>query len=109
MPLTAIKVQQAKPKEKPYKLSDGQNLFLYVHPNGGRYWRYRYHWQGKEKTLAIGIYPDISLAEARERRDEARKLKARNIDPGEFKQEQKRQVALEILCGQFMNPFPPKI
>lgn len=95
MPLTAITVQQAKPKEKPYKLSDGQNLFLYVHPNGSKYWRYRYNWHGKEKTLSFGIYPDISLAEARERKDEARKLKARGIDPGEFKQEQKRQAALE--------------
>lgn len=95
MPLTAIKVQQAKPKEKPYKLSDGQNLFLYVHPNGGKYWRYRYNWQGKEKAVAFGIYPDVSLSEARERRDEARKLKARGVDPGEFKQEQKRKAILE--------------
>ncbi|MEJ0010615.1 MAG: Arm DNA-binding domain-containing protein [Alphaproteobacteria bacterium] len=56
-------------------------MFLLVHPRGSKYWRYRYNWQGKEKTLALGIYPDVSLAEARERRDEARKLKARGVDP----------------------------
>lgn len=92
MALSDIKVRNAKSKAKPYKMLDSDNLFLHVHPNGGKYWRYRYRWLEKEKTLSLGTYPDITLAEARMRRDQARRLKARDIDPSEFKKEQKREM-----------------
>ncbi len=67
MPLTNIAVQKAKPKSKPTKLFDGGGLFLLIQPGGGKWWRYKYRFAGKEKLLALGSYPDVSLAEARER------------------------------------------
>ncbi|CAI2501310.1 Putative prophage CPS-53 integrase [Serratia proteamaculans] len=89
MALTDAKIRAAKPDEKPYKLADSGNMFLLVHPNGSRYWRLRYRFLGKEKTLALGVYPETSLSEAREKRDEARKLIANGIDPCEQKRIQK--------------------
>lgn len=68
MALTDAKIRAAKPDVKPYKIPDTGNMFLLIHPNGSRYWRLRYRHQGKEKTLALGVYPDISLSEAREKR-----------------------------------------
>lgn len=64
--LTDTKVRQAKPAPKAYKLFDGSGLFLHVQPNGARYWRLKYRIDGKEKLLALGVYPEIGLAEARE-------------------------------------------
>lgn len=89
MALTDAKIRAAKPDEKPYKLADSGNMFLLVHPNGSRYWRLRYRFLGKEKTLALGVYPEVSLSEAREKRDEARKQIAANIDPCEQKRVKK--------------------
>ncbi|WP_176595382.1 integrase arm-type DNA-binding domain-containing protein [Sphingobium sp. 15-1] len=83
MGLTAVAIKAAKGRDKPYKLTDGDGLFLYVTPNGGRYWRMNYRHLGKQKTLAFGVYPDTGLADAREQRDAARKLLARGEDPGE--------------------------
>ncbi len=83
MALTDIKVRTAKPTDKQYKLTDGNGMHLLVHPNGSRYWRLQYRYGGKQKMLALGVYPDVSLADARARRDEARKLLANGIDPGE--------------------------
>ena len=85
MPLTAIAVSQAKAKDKPYKLYDGKGLFLLINPKGGKYWRFKYRFGGKEKTLALGVYPDLSLAKAREKRQEARERVADDIDPGVVK------------------------
>ena len=85
MPLTAIGVSQAKAKDKPYKLYDGKGLFLLINPKGGKYWRFKYRFGGKEKTLALGVYPDLSLAKAREKRQEARERIADDIDPGVVK------------------------
>ena len=65
MPLTATAAKEAKPKEKPYKLSDEKGMFLLVNPSGSKYWRLKYRFGGKEKTLALGVYPEVSLAEAR--------------------------------------------
>lgn len=73
MALTDAKIRAAKPTDKAYKLTDGTGMFLLVHPNGSRYWRLRYRILGKEKTLALGVYPEVSLSEARTKRDEARK------------------------------------
>ena len=82
MALTAIGVKQAKPKQKPYKLSDEKGLYLLVNPKGAKYWRLKYRFASKEKTLALGVYPDVSLARAREMRQEAREQLADGIDPG---------------------------
>ncbi|MFT4058465.1 MAG: integrase arm-type DNA-binding domain-containing protein [Legionella sp.] len=93
MALTDAKARTAKAKEKPYKLSDEKGLFLYVTTNGSKYWRLKYRFQGKEKLLALGVYPDVSTALAHERRDDARKLLAMDIDPGEHKKVMKTAAA----------------
>ncbi len=72
MKLNARQVDTARPKEKPYKLSDGGGLYLLVNPNGSRYWRMKYRVSGKEKLLALGVYPEVTLADARVKRDEAK-------------------------------------
>ncbi len=87
--LTATAVKQAKPKPKPYKLADGGGLYLHVKPNGTKAWRFNYRFNGKQKTLAIGVYPDISLKAARDKHKEARENLANGIDPNSAKQAQK--------------------
>ncbi|EBR3159211.1 tyrosine-type recombinase/integrase [Salmonella enterica] len=89
MKLNARQVETAKPKDKPYKLADGGGLYLLVNPNGSRYWRLKYRVAGKEKLLAIGVYPEVTLADARARRDEAKRGIAGGIDPNEAKREEK--------------------
>ncbi len=89
MPLTDIKVKSAKPTDKAYKLTDGGGMYLLVKPNGSKYWRLKYRFVGKEKMLSIGVYPDVSLADARQKRDEARKVLAAGGDPGEVKKADK--------------------
>ncbi len=95
MPLTDVTVRTAKPKSKPYKLSDGGGLFLLVQPSGGKWWRYKYRFTGKEKLLALGGYPDVSLADVRERHSQARKALAAGNDPGEVKKEAKRLAVIK--------------
>ena len=85
MPLTDSAIKTAKPQDKPYKLADGLGLYLLINPNGSRLWRIKYRVEGKEKTLSLGAYPDLSLVKARQRRTEARELLADGIDPGEQK------------------------
>jgi len=87
--LTVVQIKNAKAPGKPQKLSDGGGLYLLVKPNGGKYWRLKYRFAGVEKVLALGVYPDISLSNARERRDEARKLLANSTDPNTVKKAQK--------------------
>jgi integrase len=94
MSLSDAKVRNAKPRAKPYKISDGEGMFLLVNNTGSKYWRLKYHFAGKEKLLALGVYPDVSLADARDRRAEARKTLAVGIDPGQKKQEAKRQTVI---------------
>lgn len=89
MTLTDIKVKTAKPKDKPYKLADGGGMYLLINTNGSKYWRMKYRFAGKEKMLSIGVYPDVTLADAREKRSEARKLLAAGGDPGEAKRKKK--------------------
>jgi integrase len=90
--LSDTAVRKAKPEAKPYKMADGGGMYLEVMPNGSKYWRLKYRFAGKEKRLALGVYPDITLAAARGRRDDARKLLANGSDPGAVKQAQKRQA-----------------
>ncbi len=82
-PLTATKIDKAKPETKQKKLFDGGGLFLLIAPSGGKWWRFKYSFSGKSKTISFGTYPEISLAQARERREEARKLLANGVDPSE--------------------------
>lgn len=88
--LSDAKARNAKPKSKPYKLSDGEGLFLVVMPSGSKYWRLKYFFNGKENLLALGVYPEVSLSDARERRANTRKLLAAGKDPAEVKRETKR-------------------
>lgn len=89
MALTDAKLRNLKIKEKPYKTSDYDGLYVLTNPSGSRLWRFKYHYKAKEKLLSIGSYPEISLLEARAIRDEARKQVANGIDPNEVKRERK--------------------
>lgn len=89
MKLNARQVDAAKPREKAYKLADGAGLYLEVVPSGSRYWRMKYRFNGKEKRIAFGVYPAVSLAQARALRDEAKKKLAEGIDPSFAKKEEK--------------------
>jgi integrase len=94
MPLSATAVTNAKPRGKPYKLSDERGLYLLVTTKGQRYWRFKYRFGGKEKSLAFGVYPDVGLADAREKRDAARKVVAAGLDPAaQRKQEEAEKRA----------------
>ncbi len=82
MPLTDVRARTAKSGEKAYKLADEKGLSLLVHPNGSKYWRLKYRHAGKEKQLALGVYPEVTLAQARELTLEARVLLKAGNDPG---------------------------
>lgn len=83
MPLTDTAVRNTKPGVRPIKLFDERGLYLEVSPNGGKWWRLKYRFDNKEKRISLGVYPDVSLKDARNRRDEARKLLASGVDPSE--------------------------
>jgi integrase len=94
MTLSAIACARAKPRDKIYKLFDEKSMYLLVHPNGSRYWRMNYRFAGKARTLALGVFPEISLAEARELRTEARRLLREGLDPSAHKREMRARKAL---------------
>jgi hypothetical protein len=96
--ISEIRVRSAKAAEKPYKLTDARGLYLQVMPNGSRYWRFNYRFDGRQKTLAMGTYPDVPLVRARERLHEARKLLAEGIDPGAVKQAVSRDFESVAPC-----------
>jgi hypothetical protein len=81
MPLKDTTVRNAKPSAKPRKLSDGGGLYMLVQPTGSKLWRLAYRFAGTQKTLALGVYPTVSLEDARRHRDDAKKLLARSVDP----------------------------
>lgn len=113
MALTDLACRTAKAKDKPYKLADERGLYLLVTAAGGRLWRIDYRFEGKRKTLTFGAYPDVRLADARERRDEARKLLASGIDPAEYRKATKAQRAsasantFEAVAREWYAKFAP--
>ncbi|BEJ33353.1 tyrosine-type recombinase/integrase [Citrobacter freundii] len=100
MKLTIKAVGAAKPREKPYKLADGNGMFLLVNPNGSKYWRLKYYFNGKEKLLALGVYPEVSLTEARERTQQARRMLRDGLDPI-----QERRSLEAIESGNYVPSF----
>ena len=97
MALTDTKVRSAKPEEKEYSLVDGDGMFLLIHPNGSKYWRFRFRFGGKQHLMAFGVYPETSLADARQKREEARRLVAAGVDPREHKRAVKEEQAKEVV------------
>jgi len=100
MPLTATAIRNTKPADKPIRLFDGGGMYLEVSPAGGRWWRLKYRFVGKEKRLSLGVYPEVSLAEARSRREDARKLLAAGVDPSDQRKAAKREAE-----GREINSF----
>ncbi len=100
MPLTATAIRNTKPADKPIRLFDGGGMYLEVSPAGGRWWRLKYRFVGTEKRLSLGVYPEVSLAEARSRREDARKLLAAGIDPSDQRKAAKREAK-----GREINSF----
>lgn len=94
MTLTHRDCQNAKARDKAYRISDGAGMYLEIMPSGSKYWRLKYRWLGKEKRLALGVFPVVSLADAREKREAARKLLARDVDPSATKKMEKRQTLI---------------
>lgn len=110
MALNDMKVRNAKAKEKFYKLTDGDGLYLHVTEKGGKLWRFRYRFDGKEKLLALGSYPEITLLDARQRRDEARRQLAHGIDPGAVRKAQKQakvesSETFEVIAREWHDRF----
>jgi integrase len=91
--LSDTKIRNAKAREKPYKLFDVEGLFLLVHPKGGRWWRQRYHWSGKEQLLSLGTYPEVTLALARSKSEAVRKLIAAGVNPSDQREKEKVERA----------------
>ena len=89
MPLTDVFIRSLKPLEKPYKHFDSGGLHIHVTPNGSKLWRMSYRFDGKGKILSFGEYPTVSLKDAREKREEAKKLLAQGIDPSVWKKQEK--------------------
>lgn len=109
MALNDTAIRAAKPTEKPYKITDEKGLFLLVNPNGSKYWRLKFRVGGKEKLLSFGTYPDVGLKDARNKRDEARKLLAAGGDPSEQRKAQKAAKTesaancFEVICREWLE------
>lgn len=89
MPLSDTAIRAAKPKEKTYLMTDGEGMYLEITPAGGKWWRFKYRFDGKQKRISLGTYPDTGLKEAREKRQEVRRLLATGVDPSENRKAQK--------------------
>ena len=113
MPLTATEVKSAKPRDKPYKVFDSGGLSLQVVPTGGKRWRLKYRFAGKEKGLSLGVYPEVSLRKARDRRDAYRKLLADGVDPGEVRKAEKAAKtegaanSFEVIAREWLAKHSP--
>jgi hypothetical protein len=113
MSLTNTTIRNVKSGKKPLKLFDERGLYLEVSPFGGRWWRLKYRFEGKEKRLSLGVFPDVSLKDARDRRDAARKLLADGIDPSENRKAQKSAQAeraansFEVVAREWFAKYSP--
>ncbi|WP_243366071.1 tyrosine-type recombinase/integrase [Fundidesulfovibrio soli] len=112
MALTDLAVRNAKPGPTLIRIADERSLSLEISPNGGKRWRFRYRFNGKAKMLSLGVYPDVSLKDAREHRDEARSLLAQGIDPGEVRKAQKAEAEIdentfERVAREWFGKFQP--
>ncbi|MDX8410866.1 MAG: integrase arm-type DNA-binding domain-containing protein [Mariprofundaceae bacterium] len=111
MALTDTAIRNAKPGGKARKMFDGKGLYVEVVPSGGKRWRLKYRFNGKEKRISLGVYPDVSLKDARDRRDEARKLLANDIDPSENRKakkasrEERAANSFEVLAREWFAKF----
>ena len=111
MSLSATAIKNSKPKDKNYKLSDERGLYLLITTKGSKWWRLDYRFQKKRKTLSMGVYPDISLKEARERRDQARNQIANDIDPSEVRKTVKSEIhnqsknSFEVIAREWFVKF----
>lgn len=109
MALTDVQVRNAKPQSAPRKLTDGKGLYLYLAPSGGKSWRLDYSWLGKRKTLTIGPYPQVGLAEARQLRDEAKRRLMEGVDPSLAKKRQQLEAkasagnTFEVIADEFLD------
>ena len=113
MTLTDTQIRNAKPADKPIRMFDGGGLFMMIVPAGGKWWRFKYRFGGKEKQLSMGTYPEVSLKDAREKRDAARKQVASGIDPGEHRKAAKSASAnraensFEVVAREWFAKFEP--
>lgn len=113
VPLTDLKVSKAKPKSKPVTLFDGGGLFLLVTPTGGKLWRFKYRFEGKERLMSFGSYPEISLSDAREKREKTRKQVANGVDPCVARKAQKEiskeqnANSFEVIAREWHAKFTP--
>ncbi len=113
MPLTDTAIRNAKPGEKPYPIRDEKSLYLIINPSGSKWWRWDYRFAGKRKTLSMGVYPEVGLKAARDKRDEARRLVADGIDPGENRKIQKAALleraenSFEVVAREWYAKFSP--
>lgn len=114
MPLTDTACRTAKPKEKPYKLADGNGMFLLLNPNGSKWWRLKYRYEGREKLLSLGTYPEVGLRDAREKREDLRRLLAAGVDPGANRKATKAARAdavansFEVVAREWFGKYSPR-
>lgn len=103
--LNELKIRASKPKENSYKVWDDRGLYMLVTPTGGRLWRFRYGIDGVEKLLALGVYPDVSLKRAREKRDQARSAVADGVDPMAKRRAERaaRLDTFEIIANEWLE------
>ena len=113
MPLSDTVIRNAKPADKPRKLADGGGLYIEVAPSGGKWWRFKYRFEGKEKRLSLGVYPDVGLKDARDKHAEARKLLAAGVDPSANKkaaksaQGERAANSFEIVAREWFDKHAP--
>ncbi len=112
--LTKLLIENAKPSAKPRRLSDGRGMYLEIAPAGGKWWRFKYRMAGKERRISLGVYPDVGLAEARERREQARKHVAAGLDPGQQRRAEKvalierTENTFAAVAQEWFGLFSPK-
>ena len=108
--LTDLSIKAAKPRDKPYKLTDQQGLFLLITPSGRKWWRLKYRYEGKEKLLAFGVYPEVSLRDARDMREDSRRLLRRQVDPGAKRRAERVAPgdSFEAIAREWFERFSPR-